>query len=323
VAVSVGVALVCLPTLGWADYESGDALEVTIQASAIAGAPPLTVDFEAEATGGTCGSYSYEWSGDVSGTDCDTSETFEEGGIYKATVTVTCGEETASETVEVEAADLLEITDISADPDWGRVPVDVTFEVTAEGGTGSYEYEWGGIASGSDSTDVVTFEEDEDGTYTATVTVTSGSQSRMASVSVTIEVSEEELIEDALELMPGEGTEAVEGIEAAGTMIFFAEIEGVALYDSDNNIIIIREDFINDSSEIIAVILAHEGLHVFYDTPTSLAQELDCFTTAILVWKELKEANPNLHKESFDVLEAIYDDGGLEDYVKNLYPDLQ
>jgi hypothetical protein len=114
VVVLVGVSLLFLPTLGWTEeeYSSGDKLEVTATAT-LTGGGSLEVTFEASTSGGNCDSYAYTWTGDgVSGTGDSITKTFNEPGTYEATVTVQCGEETASDTVSVEVIILPEGWDL-------------------------------------------------------------------------------------------------------------------------------------------------------------------------------------------------------------------
>jgi hypothetical protein len=310
VVAGLFISLTLLPVLGWA-Y---DELEVSITASATSGAPGLEVDFEASASGGYLDSYSYEWSGDVSGDDYDTSEVFEDEGMYEATVTVTCGDQTATETVEVEICTPLSITSISASPTWDRVPTQVTFEVSVSGGTGSYDYEWDGIVSGSSSTETETFNEGDDGTYTAWVTVTSGSQTVVSSeVEVTIEVSAADFIDDSLDIMPEEGDDACDAIVDAETTIEFGELEHHAQYDPATNTITINEAYLTASEEFLATLIAHEGTHVLY------RNEPYCSHEEYLAFKATADVAIALGVDS-DAIDVIYDEyGNLRDEEDAVY----
>ncbi len=145
-----------------------------------------TVNFTAYATGGT-GSYSYSWSGAVSGNSRTVSDEFDTPRTETAHVTVTSGGKTASANCSVNVRE--KVNSLSGTCTVSPYSVEkgetVTWRASASGGNGSYEYSWSGDVSGDGREVSKSF--NSTGTKRGTVTITSGGKSITRTCSVVIE----------------------------------------------------------------------------------------------------------------------------------------
>jgi PKD repeat protein len=160
------------------------------------GNAPLSVSFTGSATGGTA-PYSYSWNfGDgTTSTAQNPSHTYNAGGTYTATLTVTdsaspANTATSSVTTTVNAIGNPLAATASAVPTSGQIPLSVAFTGTGTGGTPPYSFSWN-FGDGTTSTaQNPSHTYSAAGTYTATLTVTDSSSPRQtATSSVTITAS--------------------------------------------------------------------------------------------------------------------------------------
>jgi PKD repeat protein len=153
------------------------ALTATVTASPTSGLVPLTVDFSADVNGGWA-PYSYDWAFGPAGatsTEVAPSYTFLTVGTYLVTVNVTDtlgAQVLASTTVSVLSA-LPLIASASASSTVGAVPLNITLQGSASGGTAPYSYSWSfGDSSAALAGATVSHSYTTVGNYTATLTVT-------------------------------------------------------------------------------------------------------------------------------------------------------
>lgn len=137
------------------------------------------VIWRAYPNGGT-GYYSYDWSGTdgLDGNSRNITWSYDDGGIKRATVTVTSGDDivSASCTVRVDEEDDEEDLEVScrANPTSAQVGERIRWTVDVDGGDGDYDYEWDG-SNGLDSSSKSPYKTYSSvGRKSATVTVTDG-----------------------------------------------------------------------------------------------------------------------------------------------------
>lgn len=166
-------------------------LTANINASSTSGYIPLTVDFTADASGGTS-PYSFSWNfGDgSSSSEQNTSHTYSDAGTYTVTLTVTDSNSSqASDSLIITASAPALSATASASPISGEVPLTVSFTASVSGGTTPYSYSWNFGDDNSSSEQNPSHTYSDAGTYTITLTVTDSSNSQ-ASGSITITASE-------------------------------------------------------------------------------------------------------------------------------------
>src|SRR3989344_30534 len=157
-----------------------------------------TVTWKAFASGGTSSTYTYSWSGAVSGDGNTRSTSFDSIGTKTATVTVTSG----GKSISKSCSRIIRATPITptaipltascnASPGTVRVGETVNWSVTRSGGTGSYTYSWSGAVSGTSRTPP-SISYSTIGTKTANVRVTSGSESVNRTCSVNVIANQEQ-----------------------------------------------------------------------------------------------------------------------------------
>jgi PKD repeat protein len=178
-----------------------DAVQITVSAvmsppvavlyaSPLAGAPPLTVDFDASGSydpdGGGIAKYEWDWETDGaydfdSGADPTVSHVYNAEGMYTATVRVTDNESaTATHGVQivVSASLVPPVADLHASPPDGNAPLAVDFDASgssdADGTIARYEFDFGEGYGWQDNGGTATIQHTyyAEGTYTATVRVT-------------------------------------------------------------------------------------------------------------------------------------------------------
>src|SRR3989344_2850269 len=157
-----------------------------------------TVTWKAFASGGTSSTYTYSWSGAVSGDGNTRSTSFDSIGTKTATVTVTSG----GKSISKSCSRIIRATPITptaipltascnASPGTVRVGETVNWSVNRSGGTGSYTYSWSGAVSGTSRTPP-SISYSTIGTKTANVRVTSGSESVNRTCSVNVIANQEQ-----------------------------------------------------------------------------------------------------------------------------------
>ncbi len=160
-----------------------------VTATPLNGQVPLSVTFEAAATGGSA-PYTYKWSfgdGDSS-TLQDATHVFSTAGTYKVILSVkdTKGtEDTTHVTISASAATSLNCA-VSAGPTSGTAPLTVNFSGNASGGTSPYSYRWT-FGDGTSSMSISpSHTYNSTGSYVATLTVT---DSKSATCSKTVSIT--------------------------------------------------------------------------------------------------------------------------------------
>ncbi len=149
--------------------------QATASATPDAGLAPLTVQFDAQASGGN-GALTYQWSfGDGgSASIASPSHIYQTAGQYTATVVVTDadGDSTSGQVIVDVGSDLVPSANASASPVSGFSPLTVDFFGNASGGNGALSYTWNfgdGSATSTDQNPTHTYT--LAGTYTATLLV--------------------------------------------------------------------------------------------------------------------------------------------------------
>ena len=187
-----------------------------------------TAVFTASATGGK-GTYTYAWSGDVSGTGRSITKQFNSEGTYYATVRVT-DSDGRSDTAncasvyverEIETFDPIDVICTVSD-EYLEEGDSATFTARAEGGRGSYTYRWSGDVSGSSRS--ITERFNDSGIYYAVVRVTD-SEGRSANATcdtVRVEEDDEPRNDDFDAVCKVSDT----SIEEGDTVRFTAEVDG-------------------------------------------------------------------------------------------------
>lgn len=172
----------------------GCVLTCSASATPTSGAPPLTVQFTANASATGCsGTPQFNWNfGDGStSTSQNPSHTYNAEGTYHWTLTVTVDNQTCTKsgTITVSSGGGCTLTcDASATPTSGNAPLTVNFSATATatGCTGSPQFSWN-FGDGSSSTQQnVTHTYTQPGTYNWTLTVTADNQTCTKNGTITV-----------------------------------------------------------------------------------------------------------------------------------------
>ncbi len=140
----VGVVLLTAFFVGCGD--DAGTMTVTANATPRTGLAPLDVAFSATTTGAT-GTLTYEWSfadGSPTESGANVTHTFTTAGSYDVLVTVVDSDGgTATDTVSIAAGDEATVAVVvTATPEMGRAPLDVTLGCVAVGGEEPYTYAW-------------------------------------------------------------------------------------------------------------------------------------------------------------------------------------
>ena len=167
-------------------------LSVVASADLSSGVAPLTVHFDASATGGAA-PYRFNWSfgtGASANGSASAAYTYTSPGVYDAIVAVTDvldEQVTGSVSVTVSAPQALSAS-ASATPGGGLAPLTVDFSGSASGGVAPYRYAWSFGPAGATSTlQNPTYIYTSGGTFTATLTVTDNASSETtATVAVVV-----------------------------------------------------------------------------------------------------------------------------------------
>lgn len=265
---------------GCSGNEAGGPVElaVVISASPQSGTAPLEVSFTAEVVSGTAEAFSWDFGdGSEGATGRTITHEFVEAGDYTVGLTASGGESTVSATtvISVSAAavgDVLTISELSADPNGGAAPLDVTLSATVEGGTPPYSYAWD-LGDGADSTDEeVSHTYTEIGVHTVGLTVTDSAGDN-ASDSLQVAVGDADNlppVAEDLEASTDEDTAVVIAADAAdneGASLTFSIDEGpesgTASVDGDDFTYTPEADFNGTDS---FTYLANDGE---YDSPAA------------------------------------------------------
>ena len=120
-------------------------LAAVAQASPTSGAPPLTVDFQGKATGGSP-PYSYSWDfgdGSAKKTAQNPSHTYDSAGTYNPVFKVIDSDGTVAKDQSL-SIDVSSPVDVTSDvtPTSGDIPLTVTCTASATGGTPPYTFTW-------------------------------------------------------------------------------------------------------------------------------------------------------------------------------------
>lgn len=162
----------------WTIGQEGDLLAV-LQADALSGTIPFTVNFTGSNSVDDVGVTSYAWDfGDGStSAEADPQYTYTVPGTYTVTLTVQDGDgntDTATQEIEVLGTGIAPTAVASADPQFGAAPLEVTFTGSASTDDVeivSYAWDFGDGVGTSDQADA-SYTYPAPGTYTATLTVT-------------------------------------------------------------------------------------------------------------------------------------------------------
>jgi hypothetical protein len=134
-----------------------------------------TVTWIADASGGT-GSYTYSWSGDVSGSSRTEQKTYNSSGTKNSTVTITSGSESITRSCSVYIDNNYNNNDLSGycyvSDSRVETDEDVTFYAVANGGDEDYEYDWSGDVNGNSRKETESY--DDEGNYEGVVRITDG-----------------------------------------------------------------------------------------------------------------------------------------------------
>jgi len=178
------------PDIGAYEYAgSSNSLSAKINASPTSGYAPLSVNFTASASGGKS-PYSYSWKfGDGQSSSLQNpSHTFNSGGTYTVTLTVTDStSNTATDSLTINVQEKTSPLTASAggSPTSGHVPLSVSFTGSASGGKSPYSYSWDFGDGSTSSSQNPSHTYSTAGTYTVTLTVTD-SNTTTATDSLTI-----------------------------------------------------------------------------------------------------------------------------------------
>ena len=149
---------------------------VEITAEPTNGISPLTVSFNAVVSGGDAPlSFAWDFGDEETSVIQSPSHTFEDGGAYTVTVTVTDdnGDESSDDIVITVGDDDTPSVTASVTPESGLAPLAVNFSASVAGGNEPYTYRWDfGDSSPTGEVQNPAHTYSEAGTYTATVIVT-------------------------------------------------------------------------------------------------------------------------------------------------------
>ncbi len=138
-------------------------LAAAAHASPTNGAPPLTVDFQGKASGGSP-PYNYTWDfgdGSAKKTSQNPSHTYDTAGTFNPVLKVTDsdGGVAKDESLSIDVNTPITVT-ANVTPSSGDIPLTVTCTASASGGTPPYTYDWdfgeGGQGSGASTTHIYT-----------------------------------------------------------------------------------------------------------------------------------------------------------------------
>ena len=141
------------------------------------GPPPLTVSFDASASGDVDGSitnYAWDFGNTATGTGQTIDNTYDTSGVYEVRLTVTDDDGGEASATRELVVNVLPIARIEADPVDGQAPVTVAFDASmshdGDGEIVSFEWDVAGAARADVTTVEHTFE--EPGVYPVRLTVT-------------------------------------------------------------------------------------------------------------------------------------------------------
>ena len=134
------------------------------------------VTFSASASGES-GSYTYSWAGSCTGTASTCTNSFASTGVKTSTVTASSNGKSSSGSCSTNIG-LPGLNVFCSSPSSVDAGQPITFNASASGGNGSYNYFWSNACTGNSSDCTQTYS--TNGLKTATVTVTSGSGSSSA-----------------------------------------------------------------------------------------------------------------------------------------------
>jgi hypothetical protein len=146
-----------------------------------------TVTWSASASGGN-GTYTYSWSGDVTGSSRTVSKSFTNTGTKSGTVTITSGNQTINRTCNVEITEtpINLFASCVASASIINAGEYVTFIANAQGGIGTFNFNWEGDQGLTGNSQTVTQKFEGAGTVQAKVTVSSGPHSATAICTITV-----------------------------------------------------------------------------------------------------------------------------------------
>ncbi len=147
------------------------------QASPTSGAPPLTVDFQGQASGGSP-PYSYSWDfgdGSAKKTAQNPSHTYDSAGTYTPVLKVTDSEGTVAkdQSLSIDVSSPVSVT-VDVSPTSGDIPLTVTCTAGATGGTPPYTFTWDFGDGVQETGDSVSHTYTNAGTYSIVLSVEDG-----------------------------------------------------------------------------------------------------------------------------------------------------
>jgi hypothetical protein len=96
----------------------------------------------------------------------------------------------------------------------------------------------------------------------------------------------------------------------------------IAHFDPSENEIVIHQDLRDASPNILAAHLAHEGIHVQWDTDDSIDQEYHAFEAQAAVWNELKGDETDDQCDWVSEMIALGKEEAMN-IIRDLYPELR